>query len=207
MMQGLMNQMLKRIFFVGAAIALVLASPGYSALRGTPFIPEVDQRFSDIEGGALDVGAISSADIADGTITATDVASSTGASSFYVKKYLQAVYDFGVSGGAAQAHVIYPSALPAGAIVTRSMLHINTKLDSSGASTFAVSCETANNIFTATDITFAAAGTNLEGAYFSAGASTVYKTITNACNLVATIGTNALTAGKVTIFIEYYVKS
>lgn len=197
MLQGLM----KRIAFLGAAVALVLASPGYSALRGTPFIPEYDQRFSDIEAGNFDAGAISSADIADGTITAADVATDTGASSAWVVKRVNAIYDYSVNGGAQAAHLLGLT-LPAGAIVVRSYLYVNTQLIG-GSATIAFHCETANNLYTATNITWAPAGTLLEGQ--STGASTAFKAITAACPITATIGSSAVTQGKITLYIEYVV--
>lgn len=112
-----------------------------------------------------------------------------------------AVYDFAVQGGT-QAAFSLGVALPAKSTIIRSWIYVKTQLVGA-SSTMAFSCETANNIKTATDLTGSAAGAYIEGA--STGASTAFKDIVSACNITATIATANLTAGKLDVYVQYVV--
>lgn len=108
----------------------------------------------------------------------------------------------GDSGGVG-AHGLGVS-LPQSAVITRSWVYTNTQFVDSGSGTLALSCEDANNILTAQDVTGSASNTISEGG--STGtAATFVKNIGAACEITATVGGVAATAGKLTAFIEYIV--
>lgn len=94
--------------------------------------------------------------------------------------------------------------IPGKAIITRSFFEVVTPFTSAGgAATVAFQCETANNIFSATDIDPKVAGSFVEGV--SSGASTVFKKITSDCEVSAKVGVEDLTAGKAIVFVEYVI--
>lgn len=116
-----------------------------------------------------------------------------------------ALYDTGGSstvGGAIGPHATGVS-LPAKAIITRSYMEVETQFVDAGSGTVAVSCQTANNIYSAADITGVTAGQFIEGV--STGASTAFQKITSDCAITATVAGAAQSAGKLHIFVEYVV--
>lgn len=122
------------------------------------------------------------------------------------KRSVRAIYDTAASIGSASvgAHTLGVT-LPAGAVITRSWFVVDTQFGSvSGSGTVAIHCETANNIFTATDIDGSAAGTLTEGA--STGAASAFKKITAACPITATVASSDMTAGKLEVFVDYSVR-
>jgi hypothetical protein len=118
---------------------------------------------------------------------------------------VKAVYDVSSDGGSAVAHSLAGAYLPANAIITRSFMYTDTGF--SGSGTLALSCETANNILTATDNSgalFATAGNLVEGA--SSGSYNLMKKITSQCQIAATVaGGSGLTAGKITAWVYYVI--
>lgn len=127
---------------------------------------------------------------------------SNGDSANYAPRIAQATYDFSVQGGTVAAHGLGIS-LPANAVIMNSLMEVVTPIVSvSNNGTFAISCEDANNIFTATDIDSSSAGDILKG---TALPSAPVGHIASACEITATIGTNAFTAGKVIVWVEYVV--
>lgn len=97
--------------------------------------------------------------------------------------------------------------LPAKAIIIRSWIHIATQLSDSGTCTLAISCEDANNIKTATDITGSAADALIEGE--STGAASAFKkSIASACEITATVadgGSCVPAAGAGEVYVMYTV--
>lgn len=94
--------------------------------------------------------------------------------------------------------------LPAKAVITRSFFVVNTQFVDAGSGTVAISCEDANNIKTATDITGSADGAIVEGE--STGAASAFKSsIAAACPITVTVAGADQTAGSLTGFVEYYV--
>lgn len=114
----------------------------------------------------------------------------------------RATWDFAADGGTIGA-INMGVALPAKASIIRSYFYVVTQITDAGSGTHAISCETANNIFSAADETGVASGTWVAG--ISDGAVANIKKITNACNLTFTIAGADATAGKVNVFVEYYV--
>jgi len=80
-----------------------------------------------------------------------------------------------------------------------------TQFVDAGAGTVAISCEDANNLYTATDITGIAVGTITAGAADGHAAATFVGSIAAACEVTATVATAAQSAGKLIFFIEYVV--
>jgi hypothetical protein len=117
------------------------------------------------------------------------------------QKTVRVQYNFATHGGAIGT-IGLGKYLPAGAIIARSYLYIDTALVSGGTGTFALQCEDANNIKTASYYGGSSAGTLLEGA--STGAtSAMVKSIGARCEISAVLGVEAFTAGKVTAFVNY----
>ncbi len=112
-------------------------------------------------------------------------------------------YSVAKNGGSKTAHNTGVS-LPAKAIITRSYFQVGQVFASaSSAGTVAISCETANNIKTATDITGSSVGDFVDGQ--STGAIAGFKAITNGCDINVTVATWALTAGKLKGWVEYVI--
>lgn len=110
-------------------------------------------------------------------------------------------YDVAKDGGSVGAHVLHMQ-LPNNAVIIRSFLQVNTAFASaSQAGTVALSCQTANNIKTATDISGSAAGAMVEGE--STGAASAFKRLTANCTVTATIANYALTSGKLKAWVQY----
>lgn len=121
----------------------------------------------------------------------------------YGAKIARFIYDVAVDGGSATAHAL-DTRLPAGAVITRSYFKVITQFDNSGG-TVAISCEDANNIKTATDISAEAVNAFVEGA--STGAASAFKrAIAADCSVTATVATVAPTVGKLVGWIEYVVE-
>lgn len=174
------------------ALLLVCGFTGtaMAALRGSPYGPHLDQRFSDVE---VEVDALQA--------LPSNVAPTTeGISNLRIARV---TYDVATDLGTVAAHGLGVT-LPAKSIIIRSWLYIDTLFVDAGAGTVAISCEDANNIKTATDFTASSAGDLVEGE--STGASSAFKkSIAAACEVTATVATAAQTAGKATVWIQYVV--
>ena len=123
------------------------------------------------------------------------------------KRIVRATYDVAVDLGTIAAHGLGVS-LPANAIIVRSWFYTVTQFVDAGAGTVALHCETANNIFSALDITGNADGVLVDGVQqaFATFDGTGAAGILGAeCELTATVATAAQTAGKLVLFIEYLV--
>jgi hypothetical protein len=150
------------------------------------------------------------------TFTATVVLAQTGANSRFApfkqkaiqeieamsaEKTVRVQYDFGLHGGAVGT-IGLGKYLPAGAIITRSFLYIDTQLASGGTGTIALKCEDANNIKTATYLGGSSSGDLVEGA--STGAtSAMVKSIAARCEISAVLAVSDFTAGKLTAWVKY----
>lgn len=112
-------------------------------------------------------------------------------------------YDFAEDGGAIGA-INTGVSLPAKAVIEQCWFRVETQLVDAGAGTLAVSCEDANNIFSAADFTGNAAGSIVAGAPLGTVA-TMVDDIGAACNITYTIAGAALTAGKIRGWCRYTV--
>lgn len=94
--------------------------------------------------------------------------------------------------------------LPANAIIVRSYMRTKTAFQSSSSQAqVSFFCETAGNIALSRFATSLSQGTVIDG--FNSGTASVMKNITAACNISATVTGEALTAGKLNLFVEYVV--
>lgn len=164
-------------------LLIILALFGaITAHADAPFLPEVENRFGQVD----------------------------------QEKTLKFVYDtaVGTNGSSAAPHPLtecYPAEpaknrckLPAGAKITRSYLYVVTQFSDSGSGTVALSCEDANNIKTATDITGSAAGAFIEGQ--STGAASAFVgSIAAACTVTATVAGVDQATGKLVGYVKYIV--
>jgi hypothetical protein len=122
---------------------------------------------------------------------------------YFAPQMARFVYDVAVDGGGTGAHGtgVY---LPAKAVITRGFYKIVTQFTDSGSGTVALSCEDANNIVSAVDITPHASGTYMET--IAVGASTGFiSSIAAKCQITATVATAAQTAGKLVGWLEYVI--
>lgn len=116
------------------------------------------------------------------------------------KKFIKTTYNVAALGGSSAAAITLGPVIPAGAVILRDYFSIQTAFTGTGA-TVALSCETANNIFSAASLNNYTAGSTIDGV--STGASTLFKRIAADCPVKATVGTADLTAGKLTLWVEY----
>lgn len=87
--------------------------------------------------------------------------------------------------------------LPAGALITRSWMRIQTAFTDDSNGTVAFSCEDANNILTAEDMTNDALG-------YKAG-SVTSGVIANQCEITATVANDDQDTGKLVLYVEYFL--
>lgn len=118
------------------------------------------------------------------------------------KKYATAYYSFATDGGAVGDITLRGDSLPSGAIITDALIHVDTALTSGGAATVAIKTEGAADINAADLISGAPwSTTGAKRADFTATTAPVKTTA--ARNIVATVGTATLTAGKFSVVVEY----
>lgn len=123
----------------------------------------------------------------------------------FVQKTARFIYDVATDGGATGAHALGVY-LPAKAVITRSYFKIITQFSDSGSGTVALSCEDANNIKTATDITGSSANAFIEGASTGA-ASEFVRGIAANCNITATVAGVTQDAGKLVGWVTYVLEN
>jgi len=121
------------------------------------------------------------------------------------KRIARATYDVAVDGGGIAAHALGVK-LPANALMTRSWFNVTTQFTDLGGATgtVALSCEDADNIYAAADITGNAADANVDGVQDDTTANFT-GSIAAECELTATVAAGAQTAGKLILFVEYLV--
>lgn len=121
---------------------------------------------------------------------------------------LRATYDFAVQGGAIGTVNLKDSdgndaTLPIGAIITQVYIDEVTNVTSGGSATIAFGANTTTDLIGATAI---ASFTGIIAGTPTGTAATMVK-LTAARTLTATIGTAAVTAGKLNVFVEYVVST
>jgi hypothetical protein len=124
------------------------------------------------------------------------------------KGVLTAVYDFSVQGGAIGSLNLLdmdgnPALLPAGAIITNCTFDVITALTTSASGTMAVNSEGAGDLKAA----LAAASWTGKLAGVPVGTAATWVKLTAQRQIVATIATGAITAGKWYAFIEFLLSS
>lgn len=186
------------------ALALILAAnPAHAALRGAPYQPEIDQRFSDLE-----------EDQAEGQAIA--------------RKYAKAVYDVSLDGGSSTANKSLGVYLPAGAVITGIYLYTNTAFTAAGGgagvNSLAFQCSGTRDLVgyqkaTALNADSLLARVASATAFDWASAAAVMgpskdnaevqvPSVPSACQITAVVrgdsGYEAYTAGKATLIVEYF---
>lgn len=117
-------------------------------------------------------------------------------------KVARADYDFAVDGGAVGDITLRGDTIPSGAIIVDALLHVDTALTSGGAATVAIKTEGAADINNADAISGAPwSTTGAKRGDFTATTAPIKTTAVR--NIVATVGTAALTAGKFTAIVWY----
>jgi hypothetical protein len=175
-----------------AVLVLMSLFTSFAFATQSPYMPEEDVRFSAVETRATALEALPSN-------KSPDV---VGIGNLRIARF---TYDVATNLGTIAAHGLGVS-LPAKAIIIRSFFQIDTQFVDGGAGTVALSCEDANNIKTATDITGSSVGAFVEGA--STGAASAFVgSIAASCEITATVAGAAQTAGKLTGWVMYVVGS
>lgn len=126
------------------------------------------------------------------------------------KNLMKLVYDFAVLGGAVGDIGLLDdqgnaAILPKGAIVTRSFANVLTNVTSGGSATVALKLLTAADLLAATaKASLVTSAPLVEGVCTGTSATMVGPvTATAGTQVKATVGTAALTAGKIQFFLEY----
>jgi hypothetical protein len=168
---------------------------------GSPFPPEVDKRFDNIEN-----------DLEDNADTA--------------RKYAKVTYEPAVDGGASASENNMGIQLPAGAVITRAIFYVNTVFAGAGGGikggSVAFQCAGTRDLMEYQDIeAFPAASflhSEVAGATFGANAPIASgapiriqglgQSVASACTIEAVVrgdsGDEALSSGKGTLLIEYF---
>lgn len=145
------------------------------------------------------------------TSIATNLASATTAAALNdatsdglnTSRTARATWDFATDGGAVSA-IGLGVTLPAKSIIEHAYFYTVTQVTAGGSSTGALSCEDANNLYSAASQTETAAGTITEGV--ADGTTTNFvSNIANACELTWTIASVQASAGKINFFVKYTV--
>lgn len=121
----------------------------------------------------------------------------------FQQRIAKVTYDVGTDGGTIAARGLGVF-LPANSIIRQVFFRTDVQFVDAGSGTVALSCEDANNIFTATDITGNAVGTLVAGASTGAVGAMV-QSIAAQCEITATVAGAAQTAGRLTLWVEYVV--
>lgn len=112
-------------------------------------------------------------------------------------------YDFAIDGGAVGDITLRGPGLPAGAIVTDGKIHVHNAITSGGAATAAMKIESADDVLAATAKATLALNALLDVVPVRT-AATAIRVTSNGKKVVMTVGTAALTAGKLVLALEYF---
>lgn len=185
------------------ALALLVNAEAHAALKGAPYQPEIDKRFSDLE-------------------------EDQAAGSAIARKYAKAVYNVAVAGGSSTATKDLGVVLPAGAVISGIYLYTNTAFTKAGGgagvASVAYQCtgtrdlvgyQAASSLNADSLLARVASATAMD---WSTTASIIGPSKDNqeiqvpsvpaACSVTAVVrgdsGYEAYTAGKQTLIIEYF---
>ncbi len=177
---------MKPILFIAVA-AMLAASVNASAATGvtpefSPFIPKVITKVKALE--------------------ALPAAQSYSADGVLNLRVARATVDCSVSADCTVGAHSLDASLPAKSLIKQSYYYSAVQPVSAGGGTLAVSCEDANNILSAVNVTGKTVGTISAGVQTGAAAQ-MSGGIAAACDIVATIASSDYTAGKLNFYIEY----
>jgi len=118
------------------------------------------------------------------------------------KRVAYCEYDFSVDGGAIGDITLRGDSLPEGAVVTGGMVHVKAACTGGASATISLKVESAADVMAATAmagmVTNALIDVEPDGT-----AANAIRTTENGRQVVATIATAALTAGKFVVALEY----
>ena len=163
---------------------------------------EVDTKFAELDASIATNVTNVSTNVTNIATNTTDLAGAS-ADGNHVKRVARATWDFAADGGATSA-IGLGVTIPAKALVNFAYWYTVTQVVDGGSGTGALSCEDANNLFTAADVTGNAAKVVVLGIPQNS-AATMVKDIGAACELTWTIAGAAATAGKLIFFVEYTI--
>lgn len=125
----------------------------------------------------------------------------------YVPRVARITWDpTGVSGDRTVAAHASGVTIPANAVIRQVWFYTKTSLVSTGNNgTIAVSCNAANDIFSAADIDATTGVAGQIGTGVPIGTAATMLKVTTACDITFTVAVNAFTGGKMDWFIEYVV--
>jgi hypothetical protein len=121
------------------------------------------------------------------------------------KKVAYFEYDFAKEGGAVAAITLRGQPLPADAVVTDAMIRVNTALTSGGSAQVALSLLAANDVFSAAVISGFTKDALIDGVPDGTITHALLCSAAAGTYLVLTPSVAALTAGKFTVALEYYM--
>lgn len=193
-----------------SAVLLLVSSIALATPIGSN--PTLEKRLLRIEAGTgLSTGSVNTTTILDGTVKEVDLGAEGGKGSngLGVLRIARATVDCTTAANCTVGAHSLGVTLPAKSIIIRSWLYTVAQLTDTGTCTFAISCEDANNIKTATDFGGVAADTLTEGA--STGAASAFtKSIAAACAITATVADGGScappTVGSMNVWVEYVVQ-
>ena len=119
-----------------------------------------------------------------------------------VKRVAYFEYDFARDGGAVGDIALRGDTIPAGAIVRNGVVHVITAVTSGGAATVALKLQTAGDVLAATAKASLSLAAVLDVVPVDTAATSILTT--SALQVVATVATAALTAGKIVVALEYF---
>ncbi len=180
---------MKKIYI--GLITLILASPLFLMATSSPFPSWISKLVGEVSINKYGQTSITE-EASDGETT-------------YGLKVARFVYDVAVDGGAVGPHTL-ETQLPAKAVIKQSWYKIITQFSDSGSGTVALSCEDANNILTAGDITGISANAITTGAS-TGSAATMVRGIGSACNITATVAGVTQDTGKLVGWVEYVIEN
>lgn len=111
-------------------------------------------------------------------------------------------YDFSRDGGAVGAISVEGDVIPSGAIIVDSIAHVKTAVTSAGSATMQIKALTTDDILAST--AKSSLTLNALVACVPVGtAATAIRVTSNITSLTFTVGTAALTAGKICVALQY----
>ncbi|MER7002212.1 hypothetical protein ABT297_04075 [Dactylosporangium sp. NPDC000555] len=119
------------------------------------------------------------------------------------RKIARGLYNFATDGGGVGSITLRGDQIPAGAIVVDALINVETAVTSGGSATLAIRLEGAGDIAAAAAVSGAPWSTPGPKRGDFTATSTPIRT-TAARNVVATVATAPLTAGKFSVLVEYY---
>lgn len=139
------------------------------------------------------------------TLKAQNSTSSYSGDGLLSSRVARVTYDVSADGGGIGAHALGVT-LPAHSMIKQAYFYLKSQFVSASSGTLALSCEDANNIYSASSavLTPTPGGAPLSGVSTGTAANMVVG-IGSACEVTATIASASFTGGKLNLFLDYIV--